>query len=38
MEHKYLLDSNICIYMLRGKKGMYEHIKLPQIVLWLLKM
>lgn len=27
MEHKYLLDSNICIYMLRGKKGMYEHIK-----------
>lgn len=27
MGKKYLLDSNICIYILRDKKGMREHLR-----------
>lgn len=27
MEKQYLLDSNICIYILRGKKGIADHLR-----------
>ena len=27
MENKYLLDSNICVYILRDKKDMRERLK-----------
>lgn len=27
MENKYLLDSNICVYILRDKKAMRERLK-----------
>ncbi|WP_277234501.1 type II toxin-antitoxin system VapC family toxin [Phocaeicola salanitronis] len=26
-QYKYLLDSNICIHLLRGRKEVYEHLK-----------